>query len=375
MTPLRICFVAPKCYDLLARAARPRYFGGAERQQVLLAQGLAARGHAISFVTLDYGQPDGVVHDGIQVFKSYSPSDGVPGIRFLHPRWSGLARAMRRADADVFYQMGGDSETGQVAASCQMHGRSFVFCAASDADADPSLPLLGSRRQRVLYRAGLRRADGIVAQTDTQRDRLRDAFSVESVVIRNCTADPGFTSELSARVGTTGRPRLLWVGRFVRVKRLELLLDLAEAHPDWDFHVIGGGDAADQYVRGLEARAAGIANVTRHGRVGDAELHEQYLHASALLCTSSMEGVPTTFLEGWARGVPVVSTVDPDDVIARYDLGAVATAESLADGVRMVVAQHRPAVSRRVREYFLRTHTIDAYVSQHEQLFASHSRT
>lgn len=380
MIPLSICFVAPKCYDLLAGVPRPRYFGGAERQQVLLARGLAARGHAISFVTLDYGQPDGVVHDTIRVFKSYSPADGVPGLRFLHPRWSGLARAMHRADADVFYQMGGDSETGQVAASCRLHRRAFVFCAASDADADPSLPLLGSRRQRVLYRAGLRRADRIVAQTDAQRDRLREVFSVDSVVIRNCTTDPGLSAgEPGSRADLFGPPmsaaytdgniRLLWVGRFVPVKRLELLLDLAAARPEWDFHVVGGGDTADPYVRDLEARAASMPNVTRHGRIGDAELHHQYLQAAALLCTSSMEGVPTTFLEAWARGLPVVSTVDPDGVIARHALGAVASTQSLAEGVQTVLGLDRRAVSGRVRDYFLRTHTIDAYVSHHEQLF------
>ena len=67
MTPLSVCFVGLKCYDLLADVPKPRYFGGAERQQVLLARGLAARGHDVSFVTLDYGQDDGTVHGGIRV--------------------------------------------------------------------------------------------------------------------------------------------------------------------------------------------------------------------------------------------------------------------------------------------------------------------
>lgn len=374
MTPLRICIVGLKCYDLLADAPQPRYFGGAERQQVLLARGLAARAHQVSVVTLDYGQTDGEILGGIRVYKAYSPSDGVPGVRFFHPRWSGLVAAMRRAGADVFYQMGADSETGQIAAWCRMHGRSFVFSMASDADADPALPLLRSRRQRALYRAGLRRTDAVVAQTATQRERLKHAFSLESTVIRNCTHDPGFDPSLVHARAANSRPRLLWVGRFVPVKRLEVLLDLAAAEPGWDFHVVGSGDSMLEYVRTLETRGRSLPNVTLRGSVSDRELDDEYRRANALVCTSSLEGVPTTFLEAWARGLPIVSTVDPDGVIAANGLGVVAAADALAPAVRDALAQDQEALAHRIRSHFVSTHTIDAFVEQHERLFVGTTR-
>ena len=374
MTPLRICIVGLKCYDLLAEAPQPRYFGGAERQQVMLARGLAARGHQVSVVTLDYGQADGESLAGIRVYKAYAPSDGVPGVRFFHPRWSGLVEAMRRATANVFYQMGADSETGQIAAWCRMNDRSFVFSMASDADADPALPLLRSRRQRTLYRAGLRRADAVIAQTTRQREQLRRAFTIESTVIRNCTPDPGFDAGLVRARAANARPRLLWVGRFVPVKRLELLLDLAAAEPQWDFHVVGSGDSALEYVRQLEARGRSLANVTLHGAVSDAELDDQYRRANALLCTSSLEGVPTTFLEAWARGLPVVSTFDPDGAIAANSLGVIAGAGAVASAVRHALAQNQEALAHRIRAHFASTHTIDAFVAQHERLFDQTAR-
>jgi glycosyltransferase involved in cell wall biosynthesis len=374
MTPLRICIVGLKCYDLLAEAARPRYFGGAERQQVMLARGLAARGHQVSVVTLDYGQLDGEILGGIGVYKAYAPSDGVPGVRFFHPRWSGLVAALRRASADIVYQMGADSETGQIAAWCRMNGRSFVFSMASDADADPALPLLRSRRQRTLYRAGLRRADAVVAQTATQRQQLKQAFSIESTVIRNCTRDPGFDAALVRAGAANSRPRLLWVGRFVPVKRLELLLDLAAAEPGWDFHVVGSGDSSLEHVRTLESRGRSLPNVRLHGGDSDSELDDQYRRANALLCTSSLEGVPTTFLEAWARGLPVVSTVDPDNAIATNRLGAVAGPEGLAAAIRGVLALDPDALARGIRAHFVSTHTIEAFVAQHERLFFGTTR-
>jgi glycosyltransferase involved in cell wall biosynthesis len=357
LTPLRICIVGLKCYDLLAEHARPRYIGGAERQQVLLARGLASRGHAVALVTLDHGQGDGVTHAGVTVRPAYATTAGVPVLRFLHPRWTGLMRAMRRADPDIVYQMGGDAETGQVALWCRAAGRSFAFALASDADVDPALPLLNTRRQQVLYRAGLHRADAVIAQTDAQRGQLRAALGVDSTVIRNTSPDPGYDADGDRRRRQHERPRILWVGRFVAVKRLEVLLDLAASEPGWDFHVIGSGGGTE-YGRALEARATTLPNVELHGGISDAALDEHYRRANLLLSTSSVEGVPTTFLEAWARGLPVVSTIDPDDVIASRGLGAIAPPEGLAAAVRGVLAQDAGVLSRRVREHYLEHHAV-----------------
>jgi hypothetical protein len=90
----RVCFVGLKCYDLLARADRPRFMGGAERQQVLLATALAERGHTVSFVTLDQGQKDGIIHQGVRVLKAFALDEGKPILRFVHPRWTGLTAAL-----------------------------------------------------------------------------------------------------------------------------------------------------------------------------------------------------------------------------------------------------------------------------------------
>jgi glycosyltransferase involved in cell wall biosynthesis len=369
VSKFEICLIGLKCYDLLAGAASPRLCGGTERQQVFLARGLVARGHRVSFVTLDHGQPDGVEHDAIRCFKAYDVDSGWPGIRFVHPRWIGMAGAMRRARARIYYQMGADSETGQVAAWCQWHRRRFVFTLASDGDCDPALPLLRTRRQRALYRYGIRRADAVIAQTDVQHARLRDAFKTDSVVIRNCAADVAFDASVFRTRAENKRPRLLWVGRFVPVKRLELLFDLAAAHPEWEFHVAGDGDGSQAYVRQLQSRSATLPNVSMHRWLDPTALHEQYLHAHALICTSSWEGVPTTFLEAWARGLPVISTIDPDGVIAAQDLGLICGPDGLTDAVLQVMTDRGGVIGARGRAHFLANHTIDAFVMAHEKVF------
>ncbi len=368
MTPLRVCIVGLQCYDLLTRAPHPRYFGGAERQLVFLARGLAANGHRVAFVTFDYGQDDGVLHDGIQIFKAYIEHQGLRGVRFVHPRWTGLAGAMRRAGADIYHQMAGDLQTGQVAAWCRLRGRRFVFSLASDGDCDPTLPLLRTARQRLLYRFGLRHADAAIAQTESQRKQLSAAFGIESTVIRNCTPDVAFDPAVIQARTREARPRILWVGRLTPVKRLEILLDLAAARPTWEFNVVGSGDPNQEYVQRLESRAKSLSNVSLHRGATDEQLHQAYLSAHVLVCTSSVEGVPTTFLEAWARALPVVSTVDPDGVIAAHRLGAATTPEHLAEAIAGVLAQVRDGLPGRVRAHYVATHTVEQFVAAHERL-------
>jgi glycosyltransferase involved in cell wall biosynthesis len=360
--------VALGAYGAIAGRPYLRHIGGAEVQQRLLARELVRRGHRVTFVTLDHGQPDGVEHDGIRVLKMCGAHEGLPGLRFLHPRWTSLWAALRRADADIYYQRGGGDETGQVALFARRHRRRFVFATASDTNCVPELPDLRIARERVLYRLGLRRADRVVCQTSIQRDLLARNFRIDAELIRSCSADPW--SGVAARDRAAQGPRVLWVGRFSAQKRPELLLELAALCPDLPFDVVGAGDGP--YAAGLANRAQALANVTLYGWVLPDEVGVYYDRASALLCTSPVEGFPNTFLEAWARGVPTVSTVDPDGLIEAKGLGAVGhTAPELAAALARLHSESGAwsACSHRAREHYLSTHTVGAVVDAYERLF------
>jgi glycosyltransferase involved in cell wall biosynthesis len=326
----------------------------------------------VTFVTLDHGQPDGVEHDGIRVLKTCGEDAGLPGLRFVHPRWTSLWAALRRADAHVYYQRGAGVETGQVALFARRRGRPFVFATASDTNCVPELPDLPVARERVLYRFGLRSADRVVCQTSTQAALLARNFGVDAELIRSCCEDPR-GSGIVSRDRPSGHPRVLWVGRFSPQKRPELLLDLAAARPDLQFDVVGGRAGDGAYASAVAARAGKLPNVALHGWVRPDEVGAYYDRASVLLCTSPVEGFPNTFLEAWSRGVPTVSTVDPDGLIAAGGLGAVGqTAPELSAALTRV---HRDdgtwaACSLRVRAHYASTHTVDAAVDAYGRLFA-----
>jgi glycosyltransferase involved in cell wall biosynthesis len=147
------------------------------------------------------------------------------------------------------------------------------------------------------------------------------------------------------------------------MKRLEMLLDTATALPNVTFDIVGAPEQDTTYSRALLATAGRLPNVILHGRVARDDMPRFYQAASVLCCTSTYEGFPNTFLEAWSHGVPVVSTVDPDGLIASRGLGATATdAAGLAHSLRTFSEDPAAwrAASARCRGHYLDRHTVDA---------------
>jgi glycosyltransferase involved in cell wall biosynthesis len=363
------CLVAPKAYGLLSGDAGVRHIGGAEVQQCLIARGLARRGHVVSMITLDVGQVDGRVHDGVLALRSYRERSGLPGVRFFWPRIGRVWNAMRRADALVYYQRTSDSLTGVVAAFCHSRGRRFIFSVGADEDCLPSLPNCLTPRERALYRYGLRRADAVVTQTRWQRDALVRHFGRRSVLIRSAAPDPGEPSPLPREA----RPRFLWAGRIAPEKRPELLLELARRCPGTDFDIVGSA-APGVPANLLAAAAAEIPNLRLHGFVHHGDLGKFYDQALALVCTSAREGFPNTFLEAWSRGRPVLTTVDPDGVVYEEGIGVVGgDVGELAQTVRDVEGRGDmwAGMASRARAYYLREHRPERILDDYESLLGS----
>lgn len=367
MVALRICFLSLDAYTTLTGAPEASA-GGAEVQQSIIARYLVRRGYQVSFVVWDHGQGEGTAVDGITVYKAYRVEAGLPYLRFFHPRWTGIWSALQRAEADIYYQRCAGMETGLLAAFCRRQHRKFVFAAGSETDFDLKQAIIPSWRDRLLYVYGLRRADAIVTQTETQRRLLRQNFGLQARLIPNC-----WTEEPSAPEKPDKQSFVLWVGTLRYIKRPDLFLDLAESLPEVRFVMVGGpakgeGTLYEQIVQ----RAQGIANLTFAGFIPFPEVGQYFDHAALVSNTSPKEGFPNTFLQAWCRGIPVVSFYDPDGVIRRQQLGFVATSpDTMRHGVLALLqdAGLYEQIQQNALRYFNDNHRIERLGLRYEALF------
>jgi glycosyltransferase involved in cell wall biosynthesis len=347
---MKICLLGLQNLSVLAPAYEDRLVGGEPVQQTLLARALARRGHDVSMVVADLGQADGAQYDGIRTFKACRPDAGVPVLRFIHPRWSGIWSALRRADADVYYTSCAGMEVGLLAMFCRYFGKRFVFRSASDADCDKSRLLVRYARDRWLYAFGLRRADAVLVQSASQADMLLRSYGLASRVA-GMLVEP-------AQSPSTHDLDVLWVGNIRRLKRPDRIVDIAAQLPQFNFHMVGGAlPGEERFYEQVRDAAAARTNLTFHGRLSYQATNELYGRAKLLLSTSDVEGFPNSYLQAWIRGVPVVTLIDPDRVIERQGLGAAAGApQQLAGSIGTLLHSRSDwqAASDRCRQYMAR---------------------
>jgi glycosyltransferase involved in cell wall biosynthesis len=371
-----ICFVGLSNLPVLAREYGHHGAGGAELQQTLLARALERRGVRVSMVVADYGQPDGAVWDGIKTYKAARPREGIPLLRFLHPRWTKLWAALNRADADTYYTSCAGGLVGQVAMFTRLRARKLVFRIASDTDCDPGALLVRHWRDKRLYRYGLHRADVVLAQTPLQQRLLLQNYGRHSRVAASLT-----DHERAARPLRDRDIGVLWVGNLRPLKRPELLLQLARNLPEIGFHMIGGPLPGDEPLfEAVRAEARRVPNVQFHGPVSPHEIGNYFERARVLVHTSQIEGFPNTYLQAWARGTPVVAFVDPQQLLSREALGnAAADLQEMTAAVACLSGDSRAweAASRRTRQYMARhfneQEMLEPYLAALSSLYAIRS--
>ncbi len=347
---MKICFLGLDNLPVLAPEYRRHTIGGESVQQTLLARALARRGHEASMVVADYGQADGATWNRIRVFTACRLDAGIPVLRFIHPRWTGIWSALARANADLYYTSCAGMPVGLVAMFCKRHRRRFVFRTASDSDCDRSRLLVQFARDRWLYAYGLRRADTILVQSHAQAMALARNFSLPSRVAGMLVESPPPTAKRDIDV--------LWVSNIRRVKRPDLALALATQLPHASIHMVGGSLPGEQALYGeVKLAAAASRNLTFHGRLSYWDANAVYDRARLLVNTSDVEGFPNSYLQAWIRGVPVVTFLDPDGVITRNGLGiAVDSPSRMRDSIRDLLEDPAAlaAASNRCREFMTR---------------------
>lgn len=170
------------------------------------------------------------------------------------------------------------------------------------------------------FRLGVNLAKFIVVQNEVQQQLVKDQFANKQIlVIPNIWGEVGSAEYSQVR---TERNVILWVGNMRKLKRPQWFFDIAVQFPDEQFVMIGGNVDQSVYDECLML-AQKTKNVLFLGGLPFFEANAWFSKAKMLLCTSEYEGFPNIFLQAWSNSIPVLSTVDPNNVITEQNLGII----------------------------------------------------
>jgi glycosyltransferase involved in cell wall biosynthesis len=366
----RVCFVAPNLYPVLARRADIPVVGGAEVQQNFIARSLHKRGFDVVVVCEDFGQPDGLKVDGIEVIKTFRADEGTIGLRAIHPRMTKLWRALTQANADVYYVRCAAMTMGLVAAFCRLNGRKCVFAGASDLDFQPGRELIHAPWYRWMFRWGLARADAIVAQNPHQVDSVRKHYGREAQLVRSMFV-PQDASLVPIRAY-----EVVWCGVLRQAKQVEVMVDLARRLPGINFRIIGGPDGSaysQDKAQELQSLSAQLPNLRYEGFLAYDAADALISQAWALCNTSASEGFPNTFLQAWSRGIPTLSFVDVGATLDGLKVGCVCADTDAMEATLRQWQAHADTwkiSSQRASQYFQAAHSEQAVLRAYTELLS-----
>lgn len=333
--------------------------GGAERQMTLLARALAERGHRVAHVIYPPRDPVTLAYPLTLVHRApYAGGRRFGSVLEARATW----RALRDANADVVVVRTASPLVGVAAAFSKLHRRAFVFSSSNISDF--TLEKMASPRNRFLYGLGVRFADAVVVQSKDQVALARKRFpSLRRVVQIPSFAEPATTAAAEER---PRREAFLWYGRCVAQKEPMRYVALARALPEARFLMIPVPEGRSSgELDEVQAAARELPNLELLDPMPHDRLSALISSAVAVVNTSVLEGMPNTFLEAWARGVPVLTLrFDPDDVVARHALGISAQGswDRFVDGARQLWEGRADGEewAERVRAYVEDAHSLDA---------------
>jgi glycosyltransferase involved in cell wall biosynthesis len=367
---MKVAVIAHFAYGAIS--GKPgHHVGGVEVQTSSLCKWLAAQGHDTSLIVWGDDGPDELI-EGVKVVKLCKETDGLKGLRFFYPRWHSLNRALNKVDADLYYQNCAEYVTGQIALWCKLQGKKFIYSVASEPECYRNLPSLPKLRDKIFYKIGLKLADKIIVQNKTQKNLMFEEFHLNSHILPMPCFGPSRDEGVVPPFFGNKNGCVLWVGRIAKVKRPDMFVMIAAKMPEVEFVLVGGQDRDASLYKTITDKGGNVSNLKLTGKLTQAEVQVYFKQASVLCCTSEYEGLPNTFLEACAHGIPIISTVNPDSFITDNNIGFFCQSEEeiIARIYHYMNNQEVWSVhSLAARKYYLDQHELSTAMKRFERIF------
>ena len=352
---------------LVGARSHPAQHGGIERAVESLADEYVRLGHDVQVLVADSGG----VHDGVHV-REVAAARG----KYTQALTQALASVppLSRSTTDVVHVHG--VGPGMVVPLLRARRLPTVLTVhALDFERD-KWPRPAQVLFKAMSRPGVRMADELIAVAGHLADDVERVFGRRPEVVANGIAVPEPDLAVLEQHGVTPGSYLVFVGRLVPEKRVDVLLRAhAAASGDLPLLVVGEGSGSyagehEQLLRELAGPGVRMLGALPHDAVC-----ALVGGAAALVNPSRLEGMPLTVLEAQALGTPVVlSDIAPHREIAGAATALVAVDDVAALAQELVRAaeqrEQRSSAARADRDRVRREHSWASVAERHLERYA-----
>jgi len=317
---LRICLITSEIF-----AGRRR--GGFGKLVRVIGREIVRKGYDVSVISWrDPGQEPPAKLDGMEIL-SY-PYDFTSHSSLKHlVNYAGVIPLIRQADADVYLSIDCLMET--CIAQRVMPDRKHVIWVQDPFDEDDHRLLCSVDPYHKfskakfwatckLYCGAYARADLILTQARYYVPKIARLFRVDPSKVVYVPNPIEYVSSESPMI-KFGEPTVCYLGRMDPQKRYWLFFELAKAFPDVKFVAMGSPSLVyEELYKRISQRYQDLENLEIMGFVDERTKSGVLSKSRVMVMPSIREGLPLAFLEALAHRCTLLSSVNPDELTARY---------------------------------------------------------
>ena len=160
-----------------------------------------------------------------------------------------------------------------------------------------------------LSRILLKRADGVVFQTDDQRECMKYISKIQSVIIPNAVNVDLKCIKMKEEIENESSKRIMAVGRLSKQKNYHMMIlvmsKILREYPEYQLYIYGEGPEKESLrkliIKYNMQEQIHLAGITK-------QITEKLRKAELFLMTSDYEGISNALIEAMSVGVAVVAT-------------------------------------------------------------------
>lgn len=271
-------------------------FGGAERQNVMLANAMAERGHDITLVSLC---ADNNCYELDEKVKYIFLPDRKNGIGRLITRYQDIKKVLQEVNPDIILNFWLQPAYMTAMMKKSINGK-IIYSERGDPGDKEYSGILG-----IVRKLALSRIDGFVFQSKGAQSYFDKDVQKRSTVIHN----PVIIKMNAPHTVKHIRKAIVSVGRLHPQKNQKVLIEafakISDRIPDYRLEIYGDGELKEE----LENLIKKLSIDNKAFLMGTSKkIHSLICDASLFVLSSDFEGMPNALLEAMALGLPCIST-------------------------------------------------------------------